>query len=64
MATIRIRGVNLRYEIVGDGGPLVTLITGGPARLRRVPAHGAQIIGGGIFVSCCMTAATRGLRIF
>mgnify|MGYP003674906398 CR=1 FL=1 len=29
MATINIRGVNLRYEIVGDDGPLVTLITGG-----------------------------------
>lgn len=29
MATINIRGVNLRYEIVGDNGPLVTLITGG-----------------------------------
>tara|TARA_R110002110_G_scaffold2756_4_gene13352 strand:+ start:14156 stop:15010 length:855 start_codon:yes stop_codon:yes gene_type:complete len=29
MATIEIRGVNLRYEIVGDDGPLVTLITGG-----------------------------------
>jgi pimeloyl-ACP methyl ester carboxylesterase len=29
MPTIEIRGVNLRYEIVGDDGPLVTLITGG-----------------------------------
>ncbi|MEP4380865.1 MAG: alpha/beta hydrolase [Alphaproteobacteria bacterium] len=29
MPTIAIRGVNLRYEIVGDDGPVVTLITGG-----------------------------------
>ena len=29
MPVINIRGVNLRYEIVGDGGPVVTLITGG-----------------------------------
>jgi pimeloyl-ACP methyl ester carboxylesterase len=29
MPVINIRGVNLRYEIVGDNGPVVTLITGG-----------------------------------
>jgi pimeloyl-ACP methyl ester carboxylesterase len=29
MATIEIRGVNLRYEIIGDSGPYVALITGG-----------------------------------
>ncbi|HCP01371.1 MAG TPA: hypothetical protein DIT35_07745, partial [Rhodospirillaceae bacterium] len=29
MATIDVRGVNLRYQIIGVTGPLVTLITGG-----------------------------------
>lgn len=29
MPIAQVRGVNLRYEIVGDAGPFVTLITGG-----------------------------------
>jgi pimeloyl-ACP methyl ester carboxylesterase len=29
MATARVRGLNINYEIIGDSGPAVTLVTGG-----------------------------------
>ena len=51
MATTAIRGVNLRYEIVGDDGPLVTLITGGRRgydeflpMARKLAAEGFRIL--------------------
>ena len=56
MATANVRGLNLRYEIVGDDGPLVTLITGGRRGYdeflplpRRLPPKASA--------SCCTTGA-------
>lgn len=50
MPTMEIRGVNLRYEIIGDDGPFVTLITGG----RR---------GYDEFVPMAEKIAARGYRV-
>ncbi|MGB0573330.1 MAG: alpha/beta fold hydrolase [Alphaproteobacteria bacterium] len=51
MARINVRGVNLRYEIVGDDGPLVTLITGGRRgydeflpMARKLSAEGFRVL--------------------
>jgi len=51
MPTINIRGVNLRYEIVGGDGPLVTLITGGRRgydeflpMARKLSAEGFRVL--------------------
>lgn len=51
MPTINIRGVNLRYDIVGSDGPFVTLITGGRRGFdefiplaEKVAAHGFRVL--------------------
>ena len=48
---IEIRGVNLRYESVGDDGPLVALITGGRRgydeflpMARKLAAEGFRVL--------------------
>lgn len=51
MPTINIRGVNLRYQVIGDHGPYVTLITGGRRGFdefvplaEKVAAHGYRVL--------------------
>lgn len=51
MPTANIRGVNLRYQIIGDEGPYVTLITGGRRGFdefvplaEKVAAHGFRVL--------------------
>ena len=36
MATMKVRGLNIHYEIVGDDGPWLTLITGGRRGYREI----------------------------
>jgi pimeloyl-ACP methyl ester carboxylesterase len=50
MPVAKVRGLNLRYEIVGDDGPFVTLITGG----RR---------GYDEFVPLAQKVAAKGFRV-
>src|SRR5580704_19787774 len=51
MPVTKIRGVNIRYEIVGDNGPFVTLTTGGRRGheeflplARKVAAGGFRVL--------------------
>ncbi len=50
MATANVRGLNINYEIVGDHGPFVTMVTGG----RR---------GYGEFVPLARKIAAKGYRV-
>ena len=51
MPIAHIRGVNLRYEIIGSDGPVVTLLTGGRRGYdefiplaEKVAAHGHRVL--------------------
>ncbi len=51
MATAQIRGLNINYEIIGDSGPLATLITGGRRGYRefiplaqKIAAEGFRVL--------------------
>ena len=51
MATMEIRGLNINYEVIGDDGPWVTLITGGRRGYRefvplarKIAAHGFRVL--------------------
>lgn len=51
MPIATIRGVNLRYDVIGDDGPFVTLITGGRRGFdefvplaEKVAAHGYRVL--------------------
>lgn len=51
MATAQVRGLNINYEIIGDGGPFVALITGGRRGYqeflplaRRIAANGYRVL--------------------
>jgi pimeloyl-ACP methyl ester carboxylesterase len=47
MPIARVRGLNLRYEIVGDDGPMAVLITGGRRGYAEFGSLASQIAAGG-----------------
>ncbi len=51
MATAKIRGLNINYEIIGDDGPMVALVTGGRrgyyevvSLARKIAANGYRVL--------------------